>query len=243
MNPERKELLDRIRAMQAKAENEAATENEAMQAAAMAAKLMAKHEVTEEELALIAGGAEGIVMQRLNHGTKQMHHALKYAAHGIETLTETRGYVGTSFFGDQRLVFTGLDSDVEMALYLSMLIKGAADRAWRSHAKGRYFSNRNRSRKSFLIGFGWRVKERLIELAEERKAARSSGSTALVVRKDALIDDYLAAQDVDIEPQRTRKTVIDDNYNQGAAAGDDVNLSRPIENGGSSPHQILQRGR
>ncbi len=230
MNPEREELLNRIRAMQAKADCEAATENEAMQAAAMAAKLLARHEVTLEEIALIEGGAEGVVMQRLNHGTKQMHHALKCAARGIETLTETKCYISTSVFGDQHLVFTGLDKDVEMALYLSMVIKGAADRAWRTSAKGRYYDNRNRSRKSFLIGFGDRVQDRLIELAEERKAAGSSDSTALVVRKGALIDDYLASQDIILESQRTREVVMDENYDLGTAAGDGVNLSPPIEN-------------
>lgn len=234
MTPDRKALIERIRAMQAKAENEASTEAEAIQAAAMAARLMSKHEVTDEELSLIEGGGDGIQMQRVNHGTKKMHFALKYAAHGIEALTETRGYVGTNWIDEQRLVWTGLDSDVEMAVYLSLLIKGAADRAWRDHAKGRFFRNRTLSRKSFLIGFGRRITERLIELSQERKAARSSTGTALVLRKDALIENYLADQDIDISETRPRKTMIDENYDHGASAANDLNLSRPLE-GDSNP--------
>ncbi|WP_341204813.1 DUF2786 domain-containing protein [uncultured Sulfitobacter sp.] len=228
MTPERQTLIERIRAMQAKAENEASTEAEAMQAAAMAARLMSKHEVTDEELSIIEAGGYGIQMQRVNHGTKRMHFSLKYAAHGIEVLTETRGYVGTNWSDEQRLVFTGLDSDVEMAIYLSLVIKGAADRAWKAHATGRIFSNRTRSRKSFLIGFGWRIKERLIELAQERKEARSTSGTALVVRKDALIEAHLAEQEVDIKSSRSRKTTIDGNYDHGASAANDLNLSRPL---------------
>ena len=229
MTPERKTLVERIRAMQAKAENEASTEAEAIQAATMAARLMSKHEVTDEELSLIEGGGDGIQMQRVNHGTKRMHFSLEYAAHGIEILTETRGYIGTNWLDEQRLVFTGLDSDVEMAVYLSLLIKGAADRAWKAHAKRRYFENRNLARKSFLIGFGCRVAERLLEMAAERKAARPSGTTALVVRKDALIDNHLANRGVEIVEARTRKKSIDGNYHHGANAANDVNLSRPLE--------------
>lgn len=228
MMSDRKSLIERIRAMQAKAENEASTEAEAIQAAAMAARLMAKHEVTDEELSLIEGGGDGIQMQRVNHGTKKMHFALKYAAHGIEALTETRGYVGTNWIDEQRLVWTGLDSDVEMAVYLSLLIKGASDRAWRDHAKGRFFRNRTLSRKSFLVGFGSRITERLIDLSQERKAARLSTGTALVLRKDALIDNYLADQGIDISETRPRKTMIDENYNHGSNAANDLNLSRPL---------------
>jgi len=228
MTPERQTLIERIRAMQAKAENEASTEAEAMQAAAMAARLMSKHEVTDEELSIIEAGGHGVQMQRVNHGTKRMHFALKYAAHGIEVLTETRGYVGTNWSDEQRLVFTGLDSDVEMAIYLSLVIKGAADRAWKAHAAGRTFSNRTRSRKSFLIGFGWRIKERLIELAQERKEARTTSGTALVVRKDALIEAHLAEQEVNIKSSIGRKTTIDGNYDHGASAANDLNLSRPL---------------
>lgn len=239
MTPERKTLVERIRAMQAKAENEASTEAEAIQAAAMAARLMSKHEVTDEELSIIEASGDGIQMQRVNHGTKKMHFALKYAAHGIEILTETKGYVGTNWVDEQRLVFTGLDSDVEMAVYLSLVIKGAADRAWKAHAKRRTFSNRARSRKSFLIGFGWRIKERLIELSQERKEARSASGTALVVRKDALIEAHLAEQEVNIQSSRSRPTTIDGNYDHGANAANDVNLSRPLgDDGVAEPMQL-----
>lgn len=228
MTPERKTLIERIRAMQAKAENEASTESEAIQAAAMAARLMSKHEVTDEELSVIEGGGDGIQMQRVNHGTKKMHFALRFAAHGIEILTETKGYVGTNWVGEQRLVFTGLDRDAEMAVYLSLVIKGAADRAWKTHAKKRSFRNRSMSRKSFLIGFGERIKERLIEMAHERKEARSSSGTALVVRKDALIEAHLTEQDIIIQATKSRKMTVNGNYDHGANAANDMNLSRPI---------------
>lgn len=240
MTPGRKALIERIRTMRAKAENEASTEAEAIQAAAMAARLMSKHEITDEELSLIEGGGAGIQMRRVNHGTKKMHLALKHAAHGIEVLTETRGYVGTNLLDEQRLVWTGLDSDVEMAAYLSILIKGAADRAWRDHSKGRQFGSRTRSRKSFLIGFGQRATQRMIDLSQHRKAARSSTGTALVLRKDALIESYLADQGIDIGEARPRKVTIDENYYRGANAADDLSLSRPLR--GEAGANVLKLG-
>lgn len=239
MTPERKTLVERIRAMQAKAENEASTEAEVIEAAAMAARLMSKHEVTDEELSIIEANGDGIQMQRVNHGTKKMHFALKYAAHGIETLTETKGCVSNNWVGEQRLEFIGLDSDVKIAVYLSLVIKGAADRAWKAHAKRRTFVNRALSRKSFLIGFGRRIKERLMELSQERKEARSASGTALVVRKDALIEAHLAKQEINIQSSRSRTPTIDGNCYHGASAANEVNLSRPLgDDGVVEPMQL-----
>lgn len=231
MNPKRKALLERIRAMQAKAESEAASENEAMQAAAMAAKLMAKHEVTEQELELIEGGAAGVKMERLKTDTKTIHMAVRWAAAGIEDLTETTGFISKSkSLGRESLVFTGIDTDTEMAIYLALMIRGAADRAWKNHAKGQRFRNRNKSRKSFMIGFGVRITERLRALGRERRASRvSSGGTDLVIRKEDLIERHFSNVGLDIkEPRNARRIEVDENYQHGRQAGERINLSRPI---------------
>ncbi|MCG7492431.1 DUF2786 domain-containing protein [Thalassobius sp. Cn5-15] len=234
MNEDRKALLERIRAMQAKAESEAASENEAMQAAAMAAKLMAKHEVTEQELDLIEGGAAGVTMERLKASTKTVHMAVRWAASGIEDMTETTGFFSKSkTLGREQLVFTGIETDAEMAIYLALMIRGAADRAWKSHAHGQHFRNRNKSRKSFMIGFGVRISERLRVLGRERRASRApSGGTDLVIRKQDLIERHLSDIGLDItEPRKARRIEVDENYHHGRQAGDHINLSRPIEEG------------
>ncbi len=49
-----------------------------------------------------------------------------------------------------------------------------------------------------------------------------------MVRKDALIEAHLAEQEVNIKSSIGRKTTIDGNYDHGASAANDLNLSRPL---------------
>ncbi len=121
MTPERQTLIERIRAMQAKAENEASTEAEAMQAAAMAARLMSKHEVTDEELSIIEAGGHGVQMQRVNHGTKRMHFAAQICRARYRSAYRKQGICRDKLVRRTTAwCLQGLDRDLQMANYLSL---------------------------------------------------------------------------------------------------------------------------
>lgn len=225
-NQNRNEIIEKIRAMRAKASDAAATEAEAMQAAAMAAKMMAKHEISEADLRKLEREGDGITTDGIDKGRRNLHPTVKFCANAVADLTETKGWRKAG-----EVVFAGLDQDVEFALYLMELIRGAAERAWSDYRKeDPEHARENGVRKSYLIGFGVRCAERLRELAEERRAARhEAGGTALVVRKDALIKRHLADNNVRIERTRARKTSVNsDVYRSGRTAAARLNLSRPV---------------
>jgi len=78
---------------------------------------------------------------------------LKGTGVAIAALTQTQGYTdgGT-------MKFVGLDADVEMALYLTELVKGAHDRVWQTYRReqmpaGLARSEQNAHRNGVTMGF------------------------------------------------------------------------------------------
>lgn len=232
-------IIEKIRNLRAKAADAAASEAEAQQAADMAAKLLSKYDLDECDLQQTDGGNRGTIGGYQTH-KNELHMALRNCAVAISNLTETECYkVGG------KLNFVGTGADVEMALYLSEMIRGAADRAWTSYRKNKMYGARSirdmhHKRKSFLFGFGQRLAERLNNLATERKRQReTSTGTDLVVVKDQIIKDTMADNGIVIRSPRRRGMRIDGNSQMaGRSAGDSVNLNRPVGGGGSSATQI-----
>lgn len=233
MNDKRMKLIGRVRGLRAKASDEACTEAEAMQAAAMAARILTENDITESEIAAMErDGTGGAAAQTAGDGTKTLHFALRFAAMGISKLTQTK-----PMQDDASVLYAGLDSDVEMAVYLSEMIVGAANRAYATHRKESGFRSSARMRKSFLCGFGQRVGERMRELAQERADAQgpTNTGTALVACKDALARQALDHMGVQIGTARRRSTRVDSGaYQAGRSSGDRVNLSRPVGSSGGA---------
>lgn len=185
----RDEITAKIRALRAKAEDAAATEAEAMVAAEFAARLLAKHDVKPDELAEVAK-SEGVV-SGFRQG-KVLHPITQYTGWAIQQFTETRCY-----FQMGEAKYIGLEEDVLMAIYLTEMLIGAGKRAWVAYSEENALSKLGLkklqiARVSFFIGFAQRVSDRLMELKEQRDAARqathgNSNSTALVVVKSEII--------------------------------------------------------
>lgn len=230
-------IIEKIRNLRAKAADAAATEAEAEQAAAMAARLLAKYDINECDLQQTDSSNRGTVGAYQTH-KNSLHVTLVYCAIGIAELTETKAYKTGG-----RLNFVGTGPDVEMGLYLAEMIRGAADRAWKTYRintmqGARSASDMNRRRRSFLMGFGVRLNERLKELAEERKASRGTG-TDLVVVKDEIIKSVLEQAGIKLRAARARSSRVNsDSFGAGRAAGGQVNLNRPLKGGGAGSARI-----
>jgi hypothetical protein len=240
------DLINKIRNLREKAANEASTEAEAIQAAEMAARLMAKHEVSETELAEAA--RDGLVTaEAYEDGRKSICPAVEAALDGISAFTQTGVYISSTKRKRERVwtrsaMIVGLPADREMAIYLMLLIEGAAGRAWKDHHKQyrAHFSflssgQLSKARESFKLGFGIKITQRLIDLARKRKDEQASTGTDLVVHKEAMIADAMPdhlepAKETDIEKLDLGAAQA------GMAAGRDLNLSRPLQS--ADPEQM-----
>lgn len=181
----RTDIINRIKALRAKAADQSATEAEALQAAEMAARLLARHDITPAELVEIEKSSA--VDNGMRTG-KELHPVLRVCGVRIGQLTETQAYcVG----GEMR--FVGLEEDVMMALYLSELFVGTAKRLWADYfpsIEGRRWAEVKAHREDLYTGFGARLSNRMEKMIlarnEERKASSGNGSALVVIKKDLI---------------------------------------------------------
>lgn len=215
-----KALAAKIRALRVKAEDSASTEAEAMQAVSMIAKLLIKVDMSEGELMAQTGPTSD---NNAVSGGYEYHDALVSAWFGIQALTETKLYKDR----DNYLMAVGAEHDVEFALYPTALIVSSAERSWGNVSKA--LGSARKSRKSYMSGFSKRLKERLLELAEERRKAKTSTGTALVVSKESAISDFMASTGLVITRGRRIGDAGDPKaYLAGHKVGDAVTLNRPL---------------
>jgi hypothetical protein len=134
-----------------------------------------------------------------------------------------------------RYVFFGFETDTALAIYLFTVI----DRAVITETVAfRQFNPRFRgvrlrqATSSFQHGIVARVSERLDSMHRARDAAvraqRSTG-TALILAKDRVVEDAFRETDVRlVSLGATGRRVINTAFRAGWAAGDRVNLNRPV---------------
>lgn len=208
-----------------------AMEAEAIAALEMAAKLMAKYGVTEEEL-------RGVEFKRdmksgtYRDGIKNQDAASKLCGMTISAFCEVKCWwdIGTS-----SLKFFGLNADVEMAEFLIALVSGSMKRSWKDYlAAGDYNRSVSHHKRywSFHYGFAERINSKLRELIDARSPRDKSTGTDLIIMKNDLVERAMSEMLPDLNLKRTKRrgTKINENaYRQGQIAGDKVNLSRPIQ--------------
>lgn len=237
MTDHRQKIIARIRALRAKAADSAASEAEAQAAAAAAARLLMQHDLDETELHERSPEAADYARAEPRGG--RIHPVQRFTAKAISELTETK-----AFLQDGAVVFCGLPADREMAVYLSEMLRGAAERGAMSAFMDqplRGTSGRMEFpafQRGFFEGFCIRVCERLRELSAERTRHRPTG-TSLVVTKRALIERKLREDGLSF--RRDRATMgggSDSGRGAGYAAGGRVGLGRPVTTSGSGPRAL-----
>ena len=217
----------RIRALLSKTVENGATEHEAMAAASKARELMDRYRLTLTDVEIAAEPIEGIDVERDPANCWDgisAYCGVKCWAH----------WVG----GAKKLRFFGLRADTEMAKYLSEMVSGAIRvECERYKRTDDYKASRGgrAATSAFRHGMAQRINARLHQMARATdKTAMTGSGTALVVVKGAAVAEAFAKLDMHLRSSTSRYSIRDGGaYGAGKAAGDRVNLSRPVNSAGT----------
>ena len=136
-----------------------------------------------------------------------------------------------------RYVFFGFEPDTAMAVYLFTVVKrGIAQEVlgFRAQNPALRGTRLRQASTSFAHGMAGRLAERLEALHAAREAgvaAQRPTGTALVVVKHGVVEEAFRAAAVRLVAQRGASIRLDGAYRHGIAAGERVNLERPVGGG------------
>lgn len=229
-------ILDKIAALRAKIPENGATEEEAMAALSIAEKLMEKHGVTEADLKAVEFSRDmrkGGFEQR----QKQEHPSQKYCDTTISRYCGTKCWNGRSHTipGKKTTEIFGFEGDVAMHEFLLGMIHDSMDRGWKEFLANnpkRKGESRHTQYWSYMIGFAERINDKINALIQARTVNTDSSGTDLVEMKSALVEQGIQAMlpSATFRKQNFRSVRANLNaYGQGQAAGDKVNLQRPLQ--------------
>lgn len=235
-------MINKIAALRAKIPENGATEDEAMAALAIAAKLMEKHGITEADLKAVEF-SQDMRQGEFTQRQKTVHPSQKYCGVTIGLFCGVKAWTSHVSSRKKHLKMFGLINDVEMAEFLLGLIHDSMNRSWKEFLATNAKTNESRHTQywSFMIGFSERVNDKLEELMRERTAQVDSTGNDLVVVKMALVEQGMSSMlpDVKLRKSRSRGTSLNMSaYGQGQIAGSKVNLSRPIQSKQSNTKRI-----
>lgn len=220
-----------------------ATEAEAMTALLKADELMEKYGISEAELDT-AEAKRDMRPGEFKHKQKAEHPSSKYCGNTIATFCGVRNWYSPR---DRMAKAFGFKADVEMFEFLSELIHNAMDRGWKDFLATNPKEpgvSRHTQYWSFMIGFAERINEKLMELIHARMEAQEVKGTGtdLVEKKMAVVEAAMAEMLPDLKLKSTRNRGVRANMGalaQGMAAGDKVNLNRPIKSGPTTGRKAL----
>lgn len=188
LNPDREKIAAKIRALRSKTVANGCTEAEAMSAAAMLSKLLDQYNMTLDEAELRASPFDQVVMEEED---RYVAPWLWIVAAGIAELTNTRTWNERP--GETpKVVFFGLQHEVEIACYLLEICSGAMYsemlglfRRDRLHTAAK----RRRAARPFLNGMADRLRSRLLAMVPPKPVG-----TGLMVLHNALVDAAMPAK-------------------------------------------------
>lgn len=231
MSDNQNDIARRVRGLLNKTVANGCTEAEALAAAAAARRLMDAHRLTQSDVEIEAEPIDDVLVER---PVDQKTAAVDYIMRGLNAYCGVKTWF--TWRGGKRVIrMLGLHGDTEMARYLyemmaktierdsAAYIRTIRDRCHDATATRRY-------RQSYQIGMATRVNERLHQMAKERDAVAVTGTgTALVVVKGAMVADAWDRLGIKLG-RATRGMGVRsyDAHSAGRAAGDRVNLSRPV---------------
>lgn len=217
-----------------------ATEAEAMVALELAAKLMEKHGITEEELNR-AEFERDMSRVGFDKDNKSRDPAVQLCGSTIARFCEVKFWWSnqTSRKTGRRTRswanFFGFHGDVEMAEFLMELVSKSMERSWKDYLKAGDYNRkitRHQLYWSFRHGFADRINAKLEEMIAARSPRSETTGTDLVALKDALVQTGLEEMfpSLELKDGRSSSTTVNlGAYADGMIEGDKVNLNRPIQ--------------
>ncbi|MCQ4160089.1 DUF2786 domain-containing protein [Roseomonas sp. GC11] len=224
----------RIRALTEKTVSNGCTEAEALAAAEMAGRLLERYALTMEEVDLRRARC---VQVEIPLPGKQ-RRPIDGCVPAIARFCDCKVWLVRDEEG-ARYIFFGFEEDTALARYLFEVIgRGMAtelENFRTSHPALRGTRLRLAS-VSYQQGMASRLAERLESLLAAREAevaARRSTGTALMVVKHQVVEDAFRETAVRLVSARRGRLRANGAFRQGYAAGDRINLNRPVRGGGT----------
>lgn len=237
MNTDKQQRFEAIiRALLAKTVENGCTEQEALEAAAKAAELMDKYEITLTDAQIVEDGAIREFWCPKNMLEMQVVNRL---APAIGRFTETKVYRATQGYRQRiiPLAVIGLPSDVQFATYLTQSLCSFGIAGANSVAA--------RERIEYMQGFCARVAKRLDEMTLARRQARTGENRALVVvnlKRQAIVD-FMRQDGLRLHKRTSAVRVYQGGaYAAGQARGDAATFARPVAPGAAVAMITYRRG-
>lgn len=223
--------IARIRALLAKTTANGCTEAEAMAAAAKAGELMDRYSVTMTDVEIKAEKCE-------TRTGMAKTHPVEGCATAIARFCGCKVW-RSGAAGRKALSYFGLPQDVEVAMYLTDLIRNCMEAEFKAYMRGPgklQDAHGKTLRRNFMLSMASRIHSRLMAMAAAREAAaKTNTGTALVVVRNAVVDAQFKALGMKLRAgSRSSGRYNGDASRAGAAAGDRVNLTTGM---GHSAHR------
>jgi hypothetical protein len=220
-----------IRAMTAVATDRAASEAEVNFAVERVGRLLQQFNLSMADVEL---STQPCVQKKFDTNSKRKS-VLHYTFKATADLCGVRVWLETSFPEKKlRWVFFGLESDVDMAIYLCSIILSAHKRAVEeykdSEAYKRSMYHGKTKIASFTSGFGRRMAERITKMIQTN-SVESTGTSLVVAAKEKYLADEFAKIGLILTNGRGSKSNTRDRagFFSGSAHANSVNLNRPVE--------------
>lgn len=240
MNIDLNKIKTRIRALAAKTVANGCTEQEAMSAMTVVGKLLQEYNLSMDMVDLRDEACEKLEIE----AESKQKGGVYWAMASIAKFTDCKVWTTRSRTG-LTYCFFGQETDLLMAKYLYDLVNGSIKFETKKFKQTPEYKNSYTAKgasSAFAMGMGSRIGKRLAQMKidnEKETTASRGGSTALIVLKAKLVTEEFAKMNMRLTKTYAKTSVKDGAaYNSGAAAGDRVNLSRPVNGAGNQVFQI-----
>ena len=223
----RDSIIEKVKALLAKTTANGATESEMLSALDKASAMMDAYDITDAEVQ--ATKEESAMLHADPPDLKDPHQIKWRLSYGV------RQFCGVEIYRSRRetgLKCIGMPSDVQLAMWLLDNLADFVFAELYAHLIGCLAPKGERRViiRSFTAACCDRITDRLIELVERSKAARTSNGRELVVIKDAAIKAFMKDNGIRL---RTCCVGSPSNVNAAAqaaghAAGDRASFGRPV---------------
>jgi len=224
--PDRAELdrvIQRILALRAKTVDRGCTEEEAMAAAAKVAELLARHDLSLDEVGVRRSDCAGATVET----SRRRRAPIDSCVQPVATFCDCRAWSEETDDGTLRYVFFGLKADVEAARFLHDLIEVTFETESAAFRTGEIYrtlrgGDRRTALNSFQIGLASGIAGKLNALKEARTAtAATTTGFDLVAVKHTVVDDELERLGLRFTSKSAsgRRMVHGDAYEAGRSVG------------------------
>jgi hypothetical protein len=235
---DRNSIIDKIKALLAKTTENGATEAEMLSALDKAAAMRDAYDISDEELQIAKD--EPVTLHSDPPDLKDPHSIKWRLSYAVAQFCGVKIYRATYETG---LKCIGTPSDAQFAMWLLDTLADFVFAELYAHLIGCLApkSERRVIMRSFTVACCNRITDRLLELVERSKVARTSNGRELVVVKDAAIKAFMKERGIRL---RTTCCSSSSNINEaahaaGRAAGDRASFGRPV----SGTAGVLRIGR